>query len=203
MKFIKFITLSLIIVTSFSSCNETTSKKKETASYQCPMKCEGDKVYQGNGSCPVCKMDLKPLMKSSKVLADEISDTSIFNLTTKWNTEEGETIELKDLKGKTLVMVMIYTSCKSACPRLAADMRNIEAKIPPQYIDNTNFVLVSIDPETDTPERLKMFAKENLMEGKHWTLLQGTESGVREVCQCTCCKIQTNISVRFFSFKHY
>ena len=27
--------------------------------YQCPMKCEGDKMYDKPGSCPVCKMDLK------------------------------------------------------------------------------------------------------------------------------------------------
>ena len=29
------------------------------AAYQCPMKCEGDKSYEEEGSCPVCKMDLK------------------------------------------------------------------------------------------------------------------------------------------------
>ena len=33
----------------------------ETAmnTYQCPMKCEEDKTYGEEGSCPVCKMDLK------------------------------------------------------------------------------------------------------------------------------------------------
>ena len=29
------------------------------AAYQCPMKCEGDKTYKEEGSCPLCKMDLK------------------------------------------------------------------------------------------------------------------------------------------------
>ena len=46
------------------------------------------------------------------------------------NTEEGKSIQLKELKGKTLVIVMIYTTCKAACPRLVADMRNIEKQIP-------------------------------------------------------------------------
>tara|TARA_R110002073_G_scaffold8207_7_gene45893 strand:+ start:180 stop:896 length:717 start_codon:yes stop_codon:yes gene_type:complete len=182
MKLIKHILFFAIIITSFSTCKEATLNKKEATLYQCPMKCEKDKVYHEPGSCPVCKMDLRPLnTTSSKVLSnDEMSDTSIFNLTSKWNTEEGETIELKDLKGNTLVVVMVYTTCTSACPRLAADMRNIEEKIPTKYIDNVNFVLVSIDPETDTPKRLKEFAKENYMDGEQWTLLQGTESGVRE-----------------------
>jgi hypothetical protein len=31
--------------------------------YQCPMDCEEGKTYDGEGSCPVCKMDLK--VKSS------------------------------------------------------------------------------------------------------------------------------------------
>ena len=109
-----------------------------------------------------------------------ISEESIFNLTTTWITEENETIQLKDLKGKTLVMVMIYTTCKAACPRLVADMRNIEAKIQESKLKDIHFILVSIDPETDTPKRLKEFAIENFMDEDHWMFLQGTESGVRE-----------------------
>ncbi len=40
--------------------------------------------------------------------------------------------------------------------------------------------LYSIDPENDTAKRLKEFAIENYIDGKEWTLLQGTTSGVRE-----------------------
>jgi len=29
--------------------------------YQCPMKCEGDKIYEAPGNCPVCKMKLIPV----------------------------------------------------------------------------------------------------------------------------------------------
>lgn len=37
-------------------------KINETAkmTFACPMKCEGDKAYAKEGSCPKCKMDLKP-----------------------------------------------------------------------------------------------------------------------------------------------
>ena len=28
--------------------------------YQCPMHCEGDKVYDKPGNCPVCNMRLTP-----------------------------------------------------------------------------------------------------------------------------------------------
>ncbi|WP_092466841.1 SCO family protein [Winogradskyella thalassocola] len=145
------------------------------------MQCEGDKTYDEAGSCPVCKMDLKQVETTSKdIESDEISEESIFNLTSEWHTEEGNKIQLEDLKGKTLVMVIIYTSCKAACPRLVADMRHIEAQIPVENIKNVQFALISIDPDTDTPERLKAFAIENAMDGEQWTFLQGTESGVRE-----------------------
>jgi len=107
-------------------------------------------------------------------------DESIFNLTTTWHTQNNETIKLSNLKGKVLVMVMIYTSCKAACPRLVADMRDIEGKMPKEKLNDLSFVLISIDPENDTPARLKKFAEENQMRAAHWTFLQGTKSGVRE-----------------------
>ena len=69
-------------------------------------------------------------------------------------------------------MVMIYTTCKAACPRLVADMRNIESQIPEELLNKLQFILVSIDPETDTPERLKEFAIENKMDDNHWTFLR-------------------------------
>lgn len=172
------------MVITLASCNSNKSEKAsdELAVYQCPMQCEGEKTYSEAGSCPVCKMDLQPIeVLETKVLDENsVSEESIFNLTSTWNTEEGEKIQLEDLKGKTLVMVMIYTTCKAACPRLVADMRNIEAQISKEKLDNLRFVLVSIDPKTDTSERLKAFAKENLMDGEQWTFLQGTESSVQE-----------------------
>ena len=118
--------------------------------------------------------------KNAEITNKSISDESIFNLTSKWKTQDNKTIEIKDFKGKVTVMVMIYTSCKAACPRLVADMRDIESKIPKDKLSDLNFVLVSIDPEVDTPERLKTFAKANLMDAPHWTLLQGTKTTVQE-----------------------
>ncbi len=31
------------------------------AGYQCPMKCEGDKIYNKPGNCPECNMKLVPV----------------------------------------------------------------------------------------------------------------------------------------------
>ncbi len=117
---------------------------------------------------------------TTNTATEEISELSIYNLPSTWTTQEGKTIELKELQGNVLVMVMIYTSCKAACPRLVADMRHIEEKVTGKNKENVKYVLVSIDPEVDTPERLKAFAKENKMDGNQWLFLRSSEDNTRE-----------------------
>ncbi|MFV8837547.1 SCO family protein [Salinimicrobium soli] len=110
----------------------------------------------------------------------ELPELSVYNLPATWTTQDNEEIELKDLRGNVLVMVMIYTSCKAACPRLVADMQNIKKQVPEDDLGKVKFVLVSIDPATDTPERLKKFSEENYMTDDHWLFLRGTEEDTRE-----------------------
>lgn len=110
----------------------------------------------------------------------EISDLSIYNLPSKWTTQDNKDIELKSLKGNVLVMVMIYTTCKAACPRLVADMRDIESKLDKKTKKNVKLILVSIDPKTDTPEKLKSFAISNQMNQDPWIFLRSTEENTRE-----------------------
>lgn len=128
-----------------------------------------------------CKSDRKAneLLQENNI-EKPISDMSIYNLPDKWTNQNGENIELKDYKGNVLVMVMIYTSCKAACPRLVADMRNIEQQISNKQKENVKFILVSIDPEVDTPERLKEFSIENEMTNNHWVFLRSNEDQTRE-----------------------
>ncbi|WP_158860277.1 SCO family protein [Lunatibacter salilacus] len=111
---------------------------------------------------------------------DTMHEMSIYQLPSVWNTQDGKQIEFKDLKGETLAVVMIYTACRTACPRLVADMRSIETAVSTEKTGGVKYVLVSIDPVADSPERLKAFAKENGMDGPEWLFLQGTEDGVRD-----------------------
>jgi protein SCO1/2 len=169
-KLFRLFVLTLVVF----SCQ---SDKTKAVAYECPMHCEGATAYTSPGICPVCKMDL--VRTDETQLATEsrdISDVSIFNLSSKWITQNGDTIELKDLNGNVLVMVMIYTSCTSACPRLVYDVRDIHQKLADPSV---KYIFVSIDPETDTPQRLKNFAQENQMDGPQWVFLQGSLEDVR------------------------
>lgn len=182
MKKTLFILCSILFI-GFTACKNDSSKSSENAiTYACPMECEGDKTYDEPGSCPVCKMDLVPLETTAETENgnNEISDLSIFNIKSTWTNQNGEDLQFEDLKGDVLVTVMVYTSCKAACPRLVADMRNIEERLSKETKENTKMVFVSIDPKTDTPERLKAFAEENLMDKDPWLFLRSTEDNTRE-----------------------
>ncbi|MGB0837607.1 MAG: SCO family protein [Flavobacteriaceae bacterium] len=174
-------TLKIILLLCLTF-NYSCKKTDQSFLYQCPMHCQGETTFSKPGACPVCGMDLLPvdLANPSELNKEQITEESIFNLDSRWNTQSNESIQLKELQGKTLVIVMIYTSCKAACPRLVADMRNIEEQIPKTYDKKINYVFVSIDPTTDSPEKLQAFAKENQMTSNKFVFLQGTPQTVRE-----------------------
>ena len=123
---------------------------------------------------------------------------SIFLLDSKWKNQEGKELQLRDLKGKNLVVVMIFTSCQTACPILVADMQKIAAKIDPKKTDENTMVLVSIDPDNDTPEVLKKYAEERKMDAKHWTLLTSDMESIRELANVLAVKYK-KISPILFS----
>lgn len=73
----QIITVSLLFTVTmfFASCGSNNSEAKseksateqtDKAHYQCPMKCEGEKMYEEKGTCPVCKMDLELVSKEDE-----------------------------------------------------------------------------------------------------------------------------------------
>jgi protein SCO1/2 len=105
---------------------------------------------------------------------------SIFLLDSKWQNQDGKELQLKDLKGKNLIIVMVFTSCRTACPLLVADMKKVEAKITKEKLRNTSMILITIDPTNDTPEILKKYAQERNMYGEPWIFLRSDLESTRE-----------------------
>ena len=111
---------------------------------------------------------------------EENNDLSIYQRTMPWKTQNGDEITFHDLKGEVLVVTMIYTSCQSACPRLVEAVKSIESKVSASVPSGVRYVFISIDPEFDTPERLKEYSIKKDMEDPRWLFLQGTEESVLE-----------------------
>ena len=125
------------------------------------------------------------------------ANSSIFLLDSKWQNQDAEELQLKNLKGKNLVMVMIFTSCRTACPILVADMKKVHDKIEKNKLKDTSLVLISIDPTNDTPEVLKKFAAERNMDSEPWIFLRSDEESTREFANVLAVKYKKISPIEF------
>ncbi len=79
---------------------------------------------------------------------------------------------LDDLSGRTPIMLnFIFTSCTAICPVMSATFRNVQDSLGKE-IEKVRMVSISIDPENDTPARLKEYA-EKYHAGPQWQMLTG------------------------------
>lgn len=113
--------------------------------------------------------------------AGEPSDFSVYHVESTWTDQHGTERALRSLAGRVQVTAMVYTSCAYACPRIMMDMKRVEAELGPEYADDVSFLIVSIDPERDTPERLAEFAAGSRLDPDRWTLLNGSGGDIREL----------------------
>jgi len=122
---------------------------------------------------------------SSEEDAGEYSENSIYQLESEWTNQWGKKFSLGELEGSPVVLTMFFASCTYACPILINDMKKIENEIPEEELSSYKFVLVSIDPERDTPEKLEKFAEEKNLDAKRWTLLTGSSDDIMELAALT------------------
>jgi protein SCO1/2 len=63
------------------------------------------------------------------------------------------------LQGKWSFVFFGYTFCPDVCPTTLAAFRDVHARLAdtPALFSNVQFVLVSVDPERDTPARLREY----------------------------------------------
>jgi protein SCO1/2 len=69
----------------------------------------------------------------------------------------GESVQVDELKGKWSLLFFGYTFCPDICPTTLAQLRELKTKLPKEAVDNLNVVLVSVDPNRDTPAQLKQY----------------------------------------------
>lgn len=125
------------------------------------------------------------------VSASASADNSIYAQAGHWVTQGADSIQLADLSGRVQVVAMVYTNCHSTCPLIIADMKRIEASLSNSQRDSVGFVLVSLDPMRDTPERMAEWANSIGLDARHWTLLSGDDNSVRETAAMLGVRYQT------------
>jgi len=156
----------------------------EDGSYSCPM--HADIVSAKPGRCPKCGMNLTAAEKKATppgapaavapqasgaeagaFAAPQIPDVPVYD-------QQGRRLNFyTDLvKGKTVAINFIFTTCTTVCPPLTATFRKVQQELGARAGREVELISVSVDPTTDTPERLKGFA-EKFKAGPGWTFITG------------------------------
>ena len=81
------------------------------------------------------------------------------------------------IKGKVVAINSVFTSCTTICPVLGTNFASLTKKLGTHAGKDALLISISIDPETDTPVRLKSWS-EKFHGGPGWVLLTGSKSDV-------------------------
>ena len=77
-----------------------------------------------------------------------------FNLT----DQAGQTLTRADWRGQWTVIYFGYTSCPDACPTTFAQLKQVRPMlVPDASAEPIEFMLISVDPARDTPERIAAY----------------------------------------------
>ena len=78
------------------------------------------------------------------------------------------------VKGKTVAINFIFTNCTTICPPLAATFARVQKEMGDKVGRDVHFISISVDPLTDTPERLKAWGAK-FKAGAGWTFVTGNK----------------------------
>jgi protein SCO1/2 len=88
-------------------------------------------------------------------------------------TQHGERVRFADLiKGRTVAIELIYTTCKYVCPLETARLAQVQTQLGDRMGRDVFFYSITIDPEYDTPAVLNAYA-ERYHAGPGWLFLTG------------------------------
>ncbi len=97
-------------------------------------------------------------------------------------TQDGKQVHFYDdlLKGKIVVIDLIYTHCVNACPLETARLVQVQKLLGDRVGKDIFFYSISIDPKHDTPKVLKEYAQK-FHVGPGWTFLTGKPEDIELV----------------------
>jgi cytochrome oxidase Cu insertion factor (SCO1/SenC/PrrC family) len=171
--------------TDKTPAKKTTQTKK---TWSCPM--HPDVKAKSKGRCPKCGMDLRLVDQNS---ASHEADAEITTVSSgdsaKMNIPD---IELLDQDGRkihfytdlvndrTVAINFIFTTCTTICPPLGATFARVQKELGDKVGRDVRFISISVDPATDTPERLKAWGAK-FHAGEGWTFVTGNKPQVDEL----------------------
>ena len=164
--------------------------KRAPATYSCPM--HPDVTSKKKGKCPKCGMDLRRVeekeAETSAAQTEPVAENES-GVTQKMNIPDVELLDqdgrkihfYTDLvKGQAVVINFIFTTCTTICPPLGATFARVQKDLGDKVGRDVRFISISVDPATDTPERLKAWGAK-FHAGAGWTFVTGAKPQVDEL----------------------
>jgi cytochrome oxidase Cu insertion factor (SCO1/SenC/PrrC family) len=104
-----------------------------------------------------------------------VPDTTVFD-------QHGQRLHFyTDLvKGKTVAINFVFTTCNGVCPTLTAKFRQVQQELGERVGRDIQLISISVDPTTDVPERLNAYA-EKFHAGPGWTFVTGSKPEIDEL----------------------
>ena len=91
----------------------------------------------------------------------------------------GQSFELASLRGKPLVISMIYTSCHHVCPMITKNLGTaIDIGQEALGTESFNVITVGFDWAVDTPDRMRLYASERGIDVPGWHFLAGDDVSI-------------------------
>ena len=81
------------------------------------------------------------------------------------------------VKNRAVAINFVFTTCTTICPPMGANFAKLQKVLGGRSGQDVHLISVSVDPGTDTPERLKAWAQK-FGAGPGWTLVTGDREEV-------------------------
>ena len=103
---------------------------------------------------------------------------SLYQLQAQLTNQSAQAHRLDVYEGHAVLVTLFYGSCSHTCPLLIETARSIDRAANDPKL---RVLMVSIDPEHDTPEFLSKLAKERRIDTTRWTLARTDAQTVRKI----------------------
>ncbi len=92
----------------------------------------------------------------------------------RFTTSSGESLTMSDLRGKPVILSLIYTGCTTACPAIIENLYPA-VQLAQQTLGRDRFTTLTVgfDSKYDTPDRMRSFARTRGVELPNWKFLSG------------------------------
>lgn len=121
-----------------------------------------------------------PIQSNAATPAGWPSD-SVYHLDAALLDQDGHALPFASTAGRPRLVTMFYTSCTFVCPLIIDTLRKTENELSADERTGLDVLMVSFDPDIDTPAVLKGVADKRHLDTPRWRLARAAAPDVRRI----------------------